>query len=93
MFFQTLTLATLSATPDFVQHSSCDLAIIGAGPGGVYTAWRYLAEKNGSVCLFERSDRAGGRIYTLRNQGPEEDLTVDIGAYRYAWVPCHSLPA
>jgi len=70
----------------------CDLTVVGGGPGGIYFAWRLLTSEAagpaaGSVCLFERSGRFGGRIFSLRNQGPEEDLVVDLGAYRYAPEP------
>ena len=66
----------------------CDVAIVGAGPGGIYFAWRLLeAEPNSSVCMFERSERFGGRIYTLRGLGPKKDLTADMGAYRFVDAP------
>ena len=62
--------------------------MVGGGPGGIYFAWRLLSSgTDQSVCLFERSDRFAGRIYTLRNQGPKADLVVDLGAYRYAPKP------
>jgi len=35
---------------------------------------------NGSgVCIFEATDRVGGRIYSLRGMGPNKDLSVDAG--------------
>ncbi|KAL3144103.1 hypothetical protein ABBQ32_003893 [Trebouxia sp. C0010 RCD-2024] len=62
----------------------CDVAIVGGGPGGVYSAFRLL-ETNASsnVCLFETNNRVGGRVYSLRNLGPKQDLVLDMGAYRY----------
>jgi len=83
-----LVLASATAASPIVTAVSCDLAIAGAGPGGIYSAWRYLAgHSTGNVCVFERSERHGGRIYSLKNQGPRNDLTVDVGAYRYAPEP------
>ena len=85
-----LGLLALSAQSDPVSvNLSCDIAIVGAGPGGIFFAWRFLkaAETIGSVCILERSNRHGGRIYSLRNLGPRADLTVDVGAYRYAPQP------
>ncbi|KAJ1625260.1 hypothetical protein T492DRAFT_1040923 [Pavlovales sp. CCMP2436] len=75
----TLALAAPAAAPQ------CDVAVVGAGPGGAYLAWR-LAEAPSSrkVCLFEMGSRAGGRIHSLRKQGPQGDLTVEAGAYRFA---------
>lgn len=35
------------------------------------------------MCLFEATHRVGGRIYSVRGLGPNGDLTLDMGAYRY----------
>jgi cation diffusion facilitator CzcD-associated flavoprotein CzcO len=61
------------------------LAVIGAGAGGLYSAMRLVetgkyAAKD--ICIFEATDRVGGRIYSLRGFGPDHDITVDAGAYR-----------
>ena len=38
---------------------------------------------NGSdVCIFEMTERVGGRLFSLRGLGPDGDLTVDAGGYR-----------
>jgi monoamine oxidase len=34
------------------------------------------------VCVFEMTERVGGRLMSLRGLGPESDLTVDAGGYR-----------
>lgn len=34
------------------------------------------------ICIFEMTGRVGGRVYSLRGLGPDNDLTVDIGGYR-----------
>eukprot|EP00928_Gymnodinium_smaydae_P036594 TRINITY_DN25552_c0_g1_i1.p1 TRINITY_DN25552_c0_g1~~TRINITY_DN25552_c0_g1_i1.p1 ORF type:complete len:864 (-),score=63.11 TRINITY_DN25552_c0_g1_i1:76-2514(-) len=63
------------------------MAIIGGGPGGVYTAWRLAVDSRkirpSDVCVFERAARVGGRTFSLHGQGTRKDLTVDIGAYRF----------
>lgn len=61
---------------------SCSVAVVGGGPGGLYSAWRLMngTNLNGTVCLFEASTQFGGRIITLH----EEGLTAEAGAYRYA---------
>eukprot|EP00971_Amphidinium_carterae_P189009 3752249-Amphidinium_carterae.2 len=59
----------------------CDIAVVGAGVGGSYAAWR-AADAGKSVCVFEMSDRPGGRIHSLRGMGPRKDLVVEAGAYR-----------
>jgi len=77
-----------SLLASLVAHTGgleCDTAIVGAGPGGLYTALRLLnTTGNASVCLLEGLDRVGGRVHTLRGLGPQNDLNVDLGAYRFA---------
>ena len=34
------------------------------------------------VCVFEMTERVGGRLMSIRGLGPESDLTVDAGGYR-----------
>lgn len=34
------------------------------------------------VCVFEMTERVGGRLLSLRGLGPDDDLTVDAGGYR-----------
>lgn len=46
------------------QPYTCDVAIIGGGPGGVHTAYKLttMGLTSGKVCLFEKSDHLGGRV-------------------------------
>ena len=85
----TLCAAVTSAAADTTaSQQSCDIAIAGGGPGGIYFAWRLATSGvKKSICILERSERTGGRIYSLRKQGPKKDLVVDLGAYRYAPEP------
>jgi hypothetical protein len=34
------------------------------------------------ICVFETTERVGGRLFSLRGLGPDADLTVDAGGYR-----------
>lgn len=43
----------------------CDVVIAGAGPAGVYAAYR-LAPHH-TVCLIDSRDRIGGKVYTYEN--------------------------
>lgn len=67
------------------EYSGCQLAIVGAGTGGLYTALR-LVDSNKidgeDVCIFEATERVGGRLYSLRGFGPNKKITVDAGGYR-----------
>ncbi len=46
----------------FMQATSMDVAIVGAGPSGL-TAARYLAEAGKNVCVFERKVSPGGGMW------------------------------
>jgi len=66
-------------------NPTCKLAVIGAGTGGLYTAMRLMETDKyeaSDICIFEATDRVGGRVYSLRGFGPDNDITVDAGAYR-----------
>lgn len=57
----------------------------GAGPGGIYSALRLVDTGTvaaSDICIFEMTGRVGGRIMSLRGLGPDQDLVVDVGAYR-----------
>ena len=43
----------------------CDVAIVGGGVGGLHTAMRLGAQSGSKVCLFEKEERLGGRIYDI----------------------------
>jgi len=86
MMFVTAFLIVLSVA----SAQICDVSIVGAGAGGVYTAWRIVSSTNfpaNRICIFEREQRAGGRIYPVNGtQVPElGKLVVELGAYR--WDP------
>ena len=78
--------AAMSEQQALPEH--CELAVVGAGWGGVYAAWR-LAVDDGSqlkpedVCVFEASGRVGGRIMSVHNIPGFEDMTIDVGGYRF----------
>lgn len=64
--------------------------IVGAGPSGLYTAYRLLTggtltEKD-TVRLFEWSERPGGRIYTYEfpQSVATDNLYVEVGGMRFA---------
>lgn len=73
-----------------------DIAIVGGGISGIYTAWRLLkeADKSGKltrwkqtkgtlrVAIFEGSDRIGGRILSAQPPGLPH-MICEIGGMRY----------
>mmetsp|Transcript_64044 Transcript_64044/g.119003 ORF Transcript_64044/g.119003 Transcript_64044/m.119003 type:complete len:486 (+) Transcript_64044:58-1515(+) len=101
-FWGCVLIATLCAAKGALRGEDqdakiCDLAVVGAGIGGGYAAWR-ASQAGKSVCVFEMNDRAGGRIHSLRNRGPQKDLVVEAGAYRFTaaqvctWGMCFDTP-
>ena len=66
---------------------STQLAVVGAGWGGAYFAWR-LAVDTATVpanetCVFEANGRVGGRIYSIHGLPHFTDLAIDVGGYRF----------
>ena len=72
------------------------VAIIGGGPGGLFTAWQ-LAARAGLSCdvtVFEQSERLGGKIQTCQfaGVGPYEAGVAEIYDYsRLGPDPLHDL--
>lgn len=63
----------------------CTIAIVGGGPGGLFTAW-HLTEKLGNACkvtIYEASERLGGKIVTgeFAGVGPYEAGVAEIYDY------------
>ncbi|KAH8043528.1 flavin containing amine oxidoreductase [Aureococcus anophagefferens] len=58
--------------------NDCDVAVVGGGWAGLYTAYR-LAPTTPNLCLFEARHKTGGRTYSVREDQREDDLTIDIG--------------
>lgn len=86
-------LSLLAASAGASSHGpeSCDLVVVGAGAGGLYTAWRLIRAGKFSperTCVFEMADRVGGRAYSVRGEELPPELVdlgvkaVDVGAYR-----------
>lgn len=70
---------------------SCKVAVVGAGAGGLYTAMRMMDEgkiAGEDICVFEMTERVGGRLFSLRGLGPDGDLSVDAGGYRTVRLFC-----
>jgi hypothetical protein len=38
--------------------------------------------KGSDICVFEMTERVGGRLFSVRGLGPNGDLSVDAGGYR-----------
>eukprot|EP01035_Chromulina_nebulosa_P064065 gene64065-87620_t len=61
-----------------------DVAVIGGGVAGAYSAWR-LQKANGKkskVALYEYSDRIGGRLFSRTLPGMP-NVVAELGGMRY----------
>ena len=63
------------------QHKVIDTAIIGGGVTGLYCAWRLTQDPGyveGSVEVFEHSDRTGGRLWSVTLE-EEQAIPAELG--------------
>jgi hypothetical protein len=72
----------------------CAWVSVGGGWAGIYSAWRVAVDAKtvspSEVCVFEASERLGGRTFTVRSDDTPsypllEGLNIDVGAYRFAF--------
>ncbi len=77
--------SAVSSAASSAKH--CDLAVIGAGWGGAYFAWRLAVDTHtvdaSNVCVFEANGRVGGRVYSVRGLPGMQDMSIDVGGYRF----------
>ncbi|HKI01068.1 MAG TPA: FAD-dependent oxidoreductase [Thermoanaerobaculia bacterium] len=60
-----------------------DVAVVGAGVGGAYSAWRLKQQyPKKRIALFEYSDRVGGRLYSMPLPGMP-NINAELGGMRY----------
>lgn len=66
-----------------------DVAVVGGGVSGVYTAWRLKqADPALKVALFEYGDRIGGRLYSFPMPGMPH-IRAELGGMR--WLKSHEI--
>lgn len=64
-----------------------EIAVIGGGVGGTYSAWRLIETNNSKqIDLYEMSDRIGGRLYSLILPGMPH-VPAELGGMRF--FPTH----
>lgn len=63
-------------------NPTIDVAIVGGGISGAYTGWRLIKSENfEKVCLFELSDRIGGRLFSVQMPGMQHVYAEFGGMY------------
>ncbi len=77
-------LARTVAEAQEALPENVDVAIVGGGISGLYSAWRLLTGTRGtppSVAVFEASNRFGGRIFSALPEGMPH-VPAELGAMR-----------
>jgi len=65
-----------------LSDESIDVAIVGGGVSGVYSAWRLKqAQPNRNIVVFEGSGHIGGRLLSVRPPGIP-DMVAELGGMR-----------
>jgi hypothetical protein len=76
----------------------CEVAIVGAGAGGLYTAYQLsqnpaalgVGKTGADVCLFEKESEVGGRLKAVRrDEGDPRSPLVGVGGRRI--LPGHTV--
>ncbi|HTQ15725.1 MAG TPA: FAD-dependent oxidoreductase [Rhizomicrobium sp.] len=82
-------LPLLAAARGAPQDTDLDVAVVGGGVSGVYTAWRLKrARPHWRVGLFEMSGRIGGRLRSVAfPQAPH--LVAEVGGMRFLEAQRH----
>ncbi len=67
------------------DEESLDVAIVGAGVAGCYSAWRLaeVAPAGARIEVFEHSDRIGGRLLSVKPDGMSHQV-AELGGMRIA---------
>lgn len=81
-----MSLRDLRLNPGYAPDAELDVAIVGAGTSGLYTAYRLRFgtskdPKPKSVQIFDMSDRIAGRLYSVVLPGME--IAGELGGMRY----------
>ena len=80
---------TEAATARAMPSIDCEIAIVGGGVAGVYTAYRLAPSHGSRLCLFEKEEELGGR---LRDESLGDDANgVRIGTGARRVSESHSL--
>ena len=62
---------------------SCEISIVGGGAAGLFMAYQLGPVYKNKVCLFEKENRLGGRIYDINKNGQTDDGPfIAMGARR-----------
>ncbi|MEI6806121.1 MAG: FAD-dependent oxidoreductase [Myxococcaceae bacterium] len=65
---------------------ACNVLVIGGGPGGLHTAYQLSklakSDPNSNICLIEKENHLGGRLYDVALDPAHPDWLYGLGAIR-----------
>lgn len=64
------------------QNITCDIMIVGGGSSGVHTAYQLSKTQTSKICLLEKENHLGGRLYDVALDPKRPDLLYGLGALR-----------
>ena len=69
----------LGLAAGFSADTTCEVAVVGGGWAGIYFGYR-MVHAGKRVCIFERSERIGGRTFSVNVTTPtrKEVCRVDL---------------
>jgi monoamine oxidase len=82
MPFARMALSDTARMSSVADEGDLDVAIVGAGAAGTYLAYRLIqARPDWRIAIFERSDRIGGRLWSVKVDGLTKP--IELGGMRY----------
>ena len=74
---------SIAQTSSALPIVDCEISIVGGGPAGLYMAYQLGPTYKNKVCLFEKENRLGGRIYDIsKNTHTSEGPLIAVGGRR-----------
>jgi hypothetical protein len=75
-------LGANAKAPPSPPSMECDVAIVGAGPGGLTMAYRLAPIYGSKLCIFDDRDHVGGKVHSVRYTASSDTRPV--------WAPTHA---
>ncbi len=80
LFLLAITSSLRGGVADAAIH--CNVLILGAGPGGVHTAYQLSKLPNQNICVVEKEDHLGGRLFDVALDPTHPQWVYGMGGLR-----------